>query len=769
LDSLLADRLSRGAISAEEALDIALGLGAALDKAHRQGRVHGFLSPNVVSLSGRTVNILPVHDAARQLAGPYLSPEQVHGQEPDWRSDIFSYGAILSDLASAHPAMAPVVAACMETDPALRRQRVQNAVIELKLIRRALRRTTGARPPAPKNTRTAAPVTPPEYWVSEASSGTNLRTLLVIGLAVLTLAASGLAAAMYLRKQAAPVMSFAVPAPDHTSYPGTPAVSPDGASLAFSAAGADGQRMLWLRSFDEMGAKVIPGTEGGIEPFWSPDGQYLGFFAHNALMKIRARANAPDAKPELLYAADFEPAGGTWNTDGSIFFAPNLSDGVYRISSNGGGFAPVLKLTREKGQRGDLWPHFLPDGKHFVYFGQTDQPETTGIYAASSDGARTQFLFRSTTNAIYSPDAGKSPNSGYLLFMRNRDLVVQSFNAARLELEGSPAVLASDIGAIETLSRAPISVSSNGVLVYQAVSSTTRRLVWMDRSGKTLSTLGGNGEWGMPRIAPDGVRAAADKAGKDGVATSIYIFGADGSATEFDAGTGASAGAPVWSPDGSRLAFRSTQNKVDDIFMKAVNAPGRAELVQKSDFDKFPVDWSRDSRWLLFEELSPQTRSDIWAASPAEKRAHAVLETVHSESFASLSPDRKWLAYQTDESGGYEVVVRPWDGGTAGVKAQWQISKDGGGMPHWRADGSELFFITAGGVILSVRVHPSDDEFAFDAPVPLFQTHPAGKRWNPFDVTPDGSRFLLNLPLEWSDTALNIVTNWTEKLAKDSK
>jgi eukaryotic-like serine/threonine-protein kinase len=747
---LLADRLARGPLSVGDALQLAAGIGAALSRLHAQSKVHGCLSPHVIAVGGDNVRILQCDAAARERALPYRSPEQMRGEAPDWRSDIFSFGSILREMApAADSLLAPVIADCMRVDPAHRRQRVQNAVIDLKLARRKLPRLS-VRPPTP-----ALDEAPPPPATAP------LRTWLIVGLAVLALAATAAAAVLYLRHDtAAPVRKFAESAPDHTSYPGTPAVAPDGSSLAFSAVGSDGQRMLWLRTFDEVPARVIPGTEGGIAPFWSPDGQYLGFFAHNALMKVRVRPDSADVKPELLYAADFEPGGGTWNRDGAILFAPNLSDGIYRVSSKGGDFAPVLKLQHDKGQTADLWPQFLPDGRNFIYFGSTDKPETTGVYTAAADGSHTQLLLRSTTNAVYSP--------GYLLYMRDRDLMVQPFNAAKLQVEGEPSMLATDIGAIETLSLAPISVSANGILVYQAVGKASRHLVWMDRAGKTLAAAGDSGEWAAPRIAPDGVRAAAAKSEKDGPGK-IWIFGNSGPPSPFESGLNTSVDAPVWSPDGSRLAFGAMHDGVEDLYVKAVNGAAKPELVHPSSFRKYPVDWSRDGKWLLFVEHTPETLDDLWSATLWDRRATAIVNTVHAESYAALSPDRKWLAYQTDLSGRYEIVVQPWEGGTAGSKKQWQISPAGGGLPRWRADGSELFYITNTGTLMSVPVHKSEGEFTFDPPARLFQTHTVSKWWNLYDATPDGQRFLVNVPAEWSNSSLITVTNWTEKLSQNQK
>ncbi len=819
---LLTDRLAGGPLAPQEALRIALGVGAALAAAHAVEKVHGRLSPASIVLAGDRIHILQPKPADRQAALPYRAPEQIHLKETDWRSDIFAFGAILYELVSgrrpfagtgaaldeallnAHPeslmaktpadaAMEGVIAGCLEKDPARRRQRIQNAVIELKLAGRSVPRAAAFRKakPVPADTpaagaapplnpadflasgRTPAAAARSEYWVAEGPGAGRLRRrLLVIGLSAVALAATGLAAALYLRQQAAPVLKFSVAAPEHTSYPGTPAVSPDGLYLTFSAVGPEGRRMLWLRAFDEMHAKVIPGTEGAFAPFWSPDSHYIAFFAHKALRKVRIAGGTGDVRPEVLTATEASPAGGTWNKDGVIVFSPNLAGGLFRISSNGGRPASVLKPDAGKGDLGYLWPQFLPDDNHFLYFSQTSKAETTmGVYVASLDAPeRSRLLFGSTTNAVYSPIAGESSRKGYLLYVKDRELVGQPFNASKLETTGDPMVLANDVGAIETLSLAPVSVSRNGVLVYQSVGKATRQLVWMDRSGQNIGSVGEGADWGPPRIAPDGIRVAAGRLGKDGKTGEIWIFGKDGQAVPLEVPAGGSAGSPVWSPDGTKIAFWEGRNGgTYDLFVKPVNGAGREEPVYTSPYNKYPTDWSRDGRSLIFGEYTPNSKGDIWNLNLPENRAHPILTTIRSEDYAALSPDGRWLAYQSDSSGRYEVYVQPWESGSPGTKRIWKISPAGGGLPRWRADSGELFYLATGGV-MSVATHATVDDFRFDAPHLLFEARGVPGFWNLFDVSPDGQRFVVNLPLEWSNSSLiTVMTNWTRKLATQTK
>lgn len=808
---LLSAKLAAGPLAPETALEYAVEIGKALAAAHSRGLTHGGLCPERVLVAADGAHLLdPRQGPASGSAARYRSPEQVRGEAADWRSDLFSFGVLLYEMAAGKPAfcgtggnlddailsqppsalssksmihvaMEGVIAGCLEKDPTRRRQRAQNAVVELKLAGRLLPLIAAAarhppaphRPPAAPPAAPAAPAAPPpDFWLGSAEpapAGGMRRRLPVIALATLALAATGVAAALYLHQRPAPVVKFSVTAPENASYPGTPAISPDGLSLTFSAVGPEGQRMLWLRALDEMHAKVIQGTEGGFAPFWSPDSEYVGFFANNQLKKIRVRGATPDTSPEALAPADAEPGGGAWNRDGTILFAPGMHAGFYRIAAVGGKLTPVLKPDAAKSERAFLWPQFLPDGRHFVFFDETGQPDTTGVYAGSLDRPDSRKLFASGTNAIYSTIAGaSSARTGYLLYMKDRDLVGQGFNASSLTLEGAPITLASDIGMVRTLDLAPISVSNNAVLVYQSMGAPLRQLVWMDRDGKQIGTLGEGGMWGPPRISPDGSRVAAGRLADDNITADLWLFDAAGNATRLAENAQASEAFPVWSADGARLAFWSNPRGIKDIYARPAGG-GPSELLYRDGNAKYPTDWSRDGRFLLFHEEAPGTQMGIWALSLPDRRAAAVLDTLFNEGYPALSPDGKWLAYQSDDSGRFEVYVQSFDGLAGGTRRRWRVSTDAAygqsGLPRWRGDGNELFFMTTEGDVMSVSVTAKDGEFSSGAPQLLFEARPIPQSWNLFDVSRDGQRFLLNLPLEWSNSSvITVMTNWTEKL-----
>jgi eukaryotic-like serine/threonine-protein kinase len=789
---LLAARLARGPLPADEALRCAIALGTVLHRAHARGLVHGRLSPQAVILAGREVRLLHQSREAGERSPGYRAPEQVRGQAADSRSDIFAFGALLyematgrrafsgegDDLASAilaggaaapapktpaYTAVEAVIAGCLERNPQARRQRIQNAVSELKFARASLARAAAESAAQAEGALGLGARTRkggPQNWF--------LRRGWVLGLIFLAVAATAVAAVLYFRHRPEEVsVAFRVEPPQNTEYPGTPAVSPDGAFLTFSAAGPEGHRMLWLRPLGSLRPTPISGTEGGSAPFWSPDGRYIAFFAGEALKRVPRDGG----KAETICPAQASAGGGTWNRDDIIVFAPGLSGDLMRVPAMPGSRPqPLLRVHADLFQTAFLWPQFLPDQKHFLFFVQADLSKVAGVYAGSLTSPDYQRLFGSETNAVFSPADAKSDDSGYLLFMHDRTLMGQVFDAGKLEVSGDPIALVDDIGSLGSVNLAPISVSANGVLVCQAVSKVTRQMVWTDRAGKRVAAVKDVGGWGEPRISPDGKRALAAKLGPDGENADLWILDSEGNATQFG-NTPVHEGSPVWSPDGSRVVFFQFGAAVGnfDVYVEPASGAAKPEILFRSEFPKYPTDWSRDGRYVFFTTLTAGTKSDVWALSMSDRHAGAVLGTVNNEGYAALSPDGRWLAFQSDESGRNEVWVMRFEGIDWSPRRHWQVSQGGGGRPRWRADGKELFFVTPTGRMMAAAVHTEGNEFQCDSPTPLFQTHPLPKTWNLYDVSPDGQRFLVNLPLEiTSSNSISVFTNWTERLRQQS-
>ena len=809
----LADRLAKGGLPAQEALRHAIDIGTALQRAHSRGAVHGKLSPHAILLTASGARIVRPVEGTDLDALAYRSPEQVSGEAPGWRSDIFAFGALLYEMVSGrrafygeggaldraivqlppapllakspiHAAMEGVIASCLEKDPARRRQRVQNAVLELRLAARALPGLSKeARPPKvetakrsatassfsdpsdirPNRPRIFTPVRFPNEIQAVPGRARRQRTMLwvLLGVAILLAASGGWILFRLYHTPSGLVVRFPMSPPDNVSYR-MPAVSPDGRFVVVQSEGPEGKPMLWLRPLDAMNPRAIPGTEGGFAPFWSPDSRYVAFFANKVLRKVRIG----DGHVEDICDAEILAGGGAWNRSGTILFAPGQDTTLYRVSAEGGKPLPVQPLNAARFERAHIWPQFLPDGNHFVFFVLSDAPGAMGVYAGSLDSPNATMLFPSDTNAVYSPPApGESGKHGYLLFIRDRSLMGVGFDAGHLKTAGEPIVLQEDVGAVESLSLAPVSVSDTAMLVYQSVGPASRQLCWMDRTGRQLAPASEGGNWGPLRISPEGTRAVVGRKTQDGKHSELWLADQDGRIAQFTNGP-SDKGSPVWSPDGSRIVYYSEMDGNYDLVSSPADAGFKMETLLSNPLPKSPSDWSRDGKYLLFGVTTEGTKSDIWAMSLAEWRAGPVLDTIYSEGYAALSPDGKWMAYMSDESGRNQVYVQPFDGIVRGTKRRYDISTEGGGgLPRWRADGRELFYLTASGRMMAVKVHPQVDEFQNDPPQPLFQTRTTPNTWNWFDVAPDGQRFLMNLPLEWPNASpITVVTNWTPRV-----
>ena len=508
----LADRLAKGGLPALEALRYAVDIGTVLKRAHLRGAIHGKLSPHAILLTAAGARIVGPVEGEDLDALAYRSPEQVSGDAPDWRADIFAFGALLYEMVSGrrafpgegaalgraivelppaplmgkssiHAAMEGVIASCLEKDPARRRQRIQNAVLELRLAARPLPRlaketpaievepaqqpafpaSEGDRPDIrpspnrldmrlnpnrsdvrPKQPRIFTPVLFPDEIQAVPRKAKRQRTMLWVLLTVsILLAASGgwILWRLYHMPRAQ-VVRFDMSPPDNFSYR-MPAVSPDGRFVVLQSEGLEGKPMLWLRPLDSKNPRVIPGTEGGFAPFWSPDSQYVAFFADKALRKVRIGGGPP----EKICDAEMLAGGGTWNRSGTILFAPGHDTTLYQVSANGGQPRPVQPLNAARFEHGHIWPQFLPDGAHFIFFVLSDSPGAMGVYAGSLDSPDATMLFPSDTNGIYSPPApGDSGKHGYLLFIRGRALMGVGFDAGRLKTLGEPMVVQEDVG-----------------------------------------------------------------------------------------------------------------------------------------------------------------------------------------------------------------------------------------------------------------------------------------------------------------------------------
>ncbi len=781
----LTERLAKGALPLEQTLRYGHEIADALDKAHRQGIVHRDLKPGNVMITKSGVKLLdfglakamapatpqsgltsmPTQQGLTQegtILGTfqYMAPEQLEGREADARTDIFAFGAVLYEMVTGRKAFAgssqaSLISSIMKEDPA-----PISAVQPMS-------------PPAlDRVVRTCLAKDPEDRWQSARDVGNELRWIAegsqagvptkvalrrkgreraAWALAALAGAAAVALAVAYARRapRAASPVRAQLDLPKKTQTADI-ALSPDGKRLAFTVFDAAGQVSLWIRDLDADAAQPVSGTESARFPFWSPDSRTVAFFADGKLKK-----REPDGTAILKICDAAGGVGGTWNRDGTIVFAPSPTSGLFRVSAAGGKPEAVTKLDAARHEVAHRYPSFLPDGRHFLYtstsLGAADDL-ANAIHVASLDGKEDKTILPVFSDAQYA--------AGRLLYVRDDALVAQRFDVRRLAVEGDPVVLearatrTTDWGGFYAFS------ASDDVLAVVPPNFVLSRLTWFDRSGRAAGEVGEPAVYVTYRLSPDERTIAAmvlDPARiKAGIVT---IDAASGAATRFLRGAG-NALYPVWSPDGSRLFFGSVAegSNIPAIWSKALNGAKDEPYLEGPD-NVTPWDWSRDGRFLAIEKvpLHGKRYNELWIVDSADRGHPIPFATENPNQVdARFSPDGKWIAYTSDESGLSEVYVRPFPG----PGGTWQVTTAGGFAPHWRDDGKELFFLSPDNKIMAVPTSLGPT-FQAGAPVALFTAHP-GQANSLFEVSRDGQRFLVNTaPEQAASPPIHLLLNWT--------
>jgi serine/threonine protein kinase/Tol biopolymer transport system component len=788
----LAARLAKGPLPIDQVLRYAIEIADALDRAHGQGVVHRDLKPGNIMLTKDGAKLLDFGLAKLgQTSGPsrddtltkaltsqgtilgtfqYMAPEQLEGKDADARSDIFAFGAVLYEMATGKRAfegksqasviaaifatepppvsmvqpLTPtafdhVVATSMAKDPEARWQTVHDVLLELRWIAAG-----GA----------AAPIAPPAArrtaWLTGA--------LMLLLLAALTLVIR------HLREKPTELQTVrsSILAPENATFlfigrptAGPVTVSPDGQRLAFVAV-RDGKNLLWVRRLDSLTAQPLAGTEGVLQPFWSPDSRFLGFFAAGKLKKIDASGGA------VLTICDAPMGrGGTWNRDGLIVFAPDITGAIFRVSAAGGAVSAVTKQADTAGDASQRWPRFLPDGRHFLYLATTSPQfrasELATVYVGSLDSKERKLLLRVASNVAYA--------RGHLLYLRERTLMAQPFDTRRLELTGEAFPLAERIQFDPSGSQGVFSASENGVLAYQAGEESGSRLTWFDRNGKLTGVLGDSARYTGVQISPDGKKVAATVG--IGGNQDIWIYDiARVLPTRFTFDPADERGA-VWSPDNSRVVFSSSRKGNLDLYQKAANGAVNEDVLLQSNADKTASSWSPDGRFLLFDTFDPKTKYDVWVLPvpgviAGDHKPFRFLQGEFNERYAQFSPDGRWIAYTSDESGRSEIFVTSFPG----PGGKWQISREGGFLPRWRRDGKEIFYLY-GSQLIAADVNGRGSTFEVGAVRPLFDVRFLVTGGYAYDVSADAQRFLMNvLSGQNSSAPLTLVMNWTADLKR---
>lgn len=764
----LAERLSHGPLTIEELMAYGMDVADALEKAHRQGIIHRDLKPgNIVitksgaklldfglakylpagehSILGRADDITAPLTTQGTLLGtvPYMAPEQLEGKPIDARTDIFAFGAILYEMATGVRAFnaasnASLIAAIMREDPVppSRLRRLTPRTLD-QIIRTCLAKNPDDRFQSAHDVKLALQMLNVAGEPEEIGGPKPRRWLwpaIVAAVAVTAMLIAG--AAVWVRPNDPPrSFRFAVMPPFGSMFPslgegGGLALSPDGRQLVFEATTPDGRTYLWLRALDAESPEMLEGTDGGEYPFWAADGKAIAWFADGKLKRM----TLPDGPPQIICDAP-TGRGGTWNANGVIIFAPSSNGALHRVAASGGTSEPVTVAS--EATYSHRWPAFIDDDQ-FLFVVQSQRPAERGVFAGSLRSKEIRRILPQPVSVAFAP-----PDD--LFHVRDRVLVRQKLDRDDLTLAPDSATVADQIVYYVDRAYAPITAAEGNVIAYRRNGGARMRVTWHARDGRRLGAVGELGEYEGVSLSPDGTRIAF---GYFDVAESlnhVAITTVNGGVPRRFTFAHGNQYSPVWSPDGSQLAFSDDQAGVDTVTAKPLAGPGNERpLIPRPASSTYAQSWSPDGRHILYRWQDTKSGYDIWALDLRSGKSFPYVNGPRDESQACFSPDGRWVAYTSTESGRPEVYVQPFPA----TGAKWQVSVAGGEQPRWRKDGKELFYLAPDRALMSVpiRVPGAFDE---NPPRPLFVTNiPFGdiNVSQAYDVTPDGERFVIAAP-----------------------
>ena len=798
--STLAERMASGPLSLDEALHIAKHVASALEAAHERGIVHRDLKPanikirpdgtvklldfglakapdDVVASDGSTVALSlsptvasPAHmTSAGMILGTaaYMSPEQARGKGADHRSDIWAFGVVLAEMVTGRKlfdgeTISDTIAAVLTREldltgvpPSLRR------LIRLCLVRdprERLRHIGDALAIVDEPATVSVPARVSRTW-------SWMHVAAIVGAASITAAVAWWA--FRPAASAADVATFYLDAPNGTAFNYTytaTAVSPDGRYIVFRVASANEAPALWLRPLNSLNARRIAGTDGADFPFWSSDGTSIGFFAVGKLKRVEVNGSTPIAISDAP-DADTTTTGGSWNAEGVILFG--APEGMYRVSASGGQPQLIAPVDRNAGETGYGAPQFLPDGDRFLMHVRSEKPERVGLYVSSlSHPEQKTRLLETRRKAVFVPN--QTGESAYLLYLQERTLLARRIDRDTLGLSGDPVPVAPSVAVFPPGFHAAFWSSARGnMLAFRTEASDRPRITWVYGDGKRQSETGIDDFYTHVRVSPDGAHAAmelADAAGNVDVWTWDVARRVKTRQT-FDPKPDR---APSWSPDGRELVFSSPRTGVWQVFRKDVTSGRPEEQLTTGPGDKFSPSRSRDGRYLVFIQIGATTTEDVWAMPlDGNRQPFPVLQTIAVETNPALSPDGKWLAFESSQTGRPEVMVTPFPQTASAVDAnapRWQVSTQGGSRPRWSGDGRSLLYVSLDDLsIMRAGIRAAGAGFQSDPPQVFSEIAVMPVARSPFDVTFDGRVLLLERTV--NSASLSVVTNWRELMA----